>query len=86
VRAPRARYLVVAGSLVDQRGADRPPWSTLLGDALVTAASAAGRPGPAAPALLPDVTVRVCPRINHVALAHRPEVHAEIAGWWDGHG
>jgi pimeloyl-ACP methyl ester carboxylesterase len=88
VRVPRrARYLVVAGSLVDQQDADRPPLvDRLLGDALVTAASAAGRPGTAAPALLPDVTVRVCPRINHVALAHRPEVHAEIAGWWDGHG
>jgi pimeloyl-ACP methyl ester carboxylesterase len=83
----RARYLVVAGSLVDQRDADRPHVvNRLLGDALVTAASAEGRFGDHGPALLPDVTVRLCPKINHIALANRPEVYDEIVGWWDGPG
>jgi pimeloyl-ACP methyl ester carboxylesterase len=78
-RVPRhARFLAVAGSIVTQAHADR-----LLGDALVTAASAHGRPGDGEPGLIPGVEVRVCPRINHVALAGRPEVYDEIAGWWD---
>jgi triacylglycerol lipase len=78
VRTPRrARVLAVAGSLVDQQDGDRPPAvNRLLGDALVTAASAHGGLGD-------DLTVRLCPRINHVALAARPEVYDEIVGWWD---
>ena len=85
VRAPRhARVLAVAGSLVDQRDADRPATvNRLLGDALVTAASAHGHLGDGAPALLPHATVRLCPKINHIALACRREVYDEIAAWWD---
>jgi pimeloyl-ACP methyl ester carboxylesterase len=85
VRVPRqARFLAVAGSLVDQADADRPPTvNRLLGDALVTAHSAHGRFGDDEPALFPDVAVRVCPKINHIALAGRPEVYDEIARWWD---
>ena len=79
VRIPgRARFLAVAGSLVTQRDADR-----LLGDALVTAASAHGRLGDDAPGLIPDAEVRVCAGINHIALACRPEVYDMVAGWWD---
>jgi triacylglycerol lipase len=85
VRAPRrARVLAVAGSLVDQRDVDRPATvNRLLGDALVTATSAHGQLGDDTPALLPDATVRLCPKINHIALACRREVYDEIAAWWD---
>lgn len=86
VRVPRrARYLVVAGSLVGRQDADDPGLvDRLLGDALVTTTSAHGLPGEGEPALFPNRTVRLCPRINHVALANHPAVLAEIAGWWDG--
>jgi triacylglycerol lipase len=85
VRVPRrARVLAVAGSLVDQRDDDRPATvNRLLGDALVTARSAHGRLGDDAAALFPDVALRLCPRINHIALAARPEVYQEIVEWWD---
>ncbi|MGZ4763661.1 MAG: esterase/lipase family protein [Ilumatobacteraceae bacterium] len=83
VRVPRhAEYLVVAGSIADDRDADRPhPINRLLGDALVTAPSAEGRHGDE-PALFPNATVRLCPKIHHIALAHRSEVYDEIAAWW----
>jgi triacylglycerol lipase len=81
----RAEYLVVAGSLVG-------PWmpggpaliDRLVGDPLVTPASAAGRIGDAEPDLFPNVTVRLRPRINHLALANSPEVYEEITNWWEG--
>jgi pimeloyl-ACP methyl ester carboxylesterase len=84
----RADYLVIAGSLVGQPDADRPPLvNRVLGDALVTASSAHGLLGAEEPALFRKVTVRLCPRVNHVALANRPEVYDEIISWWDGsHG
>lgn len=86
VRVPRrARYLVVAGSLVGQDDVDNPGLvGRLLGDALVTATSAQGLLGEGEPALFPNVTVRLCPRINHVALANHPAVQAEILEWWNG--
>jgi triacylglycerol lipase len=82
VRVPRhAKFLVIAGSLVGQPDLDRPPLvNRLLGDALVTAASAHGEVGE--PALFPKVTVRLCPKVNHAALANRPEVYDEIIDWW----
>jgi triacylglycerol lipase len=78
VRLPRrSRVLAVAGSLVDQRDPERPSTvNRLLGDALVTAPSAHGQLGD-------GVTVRLCPKINHIALANRREVYDEIAAWWD---
>ena len=84
VRVPRhAEYLVIAGSLADERGADGPhPINRLLGDALVTASSAQGRPIDDEPALFPNATVRLCPKVNHIALAHRSEVYDEITTWW----
>jgi pimeloyl-ACP methyl ester carboxylesterase len=79
---PRADYLVVAGSLAGQPDADRPPLvNRLLGDALVTAPSAHGQVGE--PALFRNATVRLCPKVNHVALANRPEVYDEVIDWWD---
>jgi triacylglycerol lipase len=85
VRAPRpARFLTVAGSLLHERDACRPSAvNRLLGDALVTAVSAHGLLGDDGPALFPDGAVRLCPKINHVALASRPEVYDEIVKWWD---
>jgi pimeloyl-ACP methyl ester carboxylesterase len=86
MRVPRrAEYLVVAGSLAVQQDADRPHVvNRLLGDALVTASSAEGRIGNDEPALFPNVTVRLCPKVNHIALANRPEVYDEITTWWNG--
>jgi pimeloyl-ACP methyl ester carboxylesterase len=86
VCVPRhAEYLAVAGSLADERdgdgGSDR--LTRLLGDALVTVPSAQGRLGEDEPSLFPHATVRLCPRINHIALANRPEVYEEIANWWN---
>ena len=87
VRVPtRARILAVAGSLItEEDGPGQPshPVNRLLGDALVTAPSAAGHLGDEAPPLLPGATVRHCPRISHVALANRAEVYGLISEWWD---
>ncbi len=85
VRVPRrAKYLAIAGSLAGERDADGPhPVNRLLGDALVTASSAEGRLGSDEPGLFPNATVRLCPKINHVALANRPEVYDEITKWWN---
>lgn len=87
VHVPRhARYLAIAGSLLDdgERPSDTPhPVNRLLGDALVTAPSAAGHLGEDIPAILPNATIRLCPRISHVALANRPEVYDLINAWWD---
>ena len=85
VRLPRhADYLAIAGSLADEPDADGPhPVNRLLGDALVTASSAHGRLGNDEPALFPNATIRLCPKINHIALANRPEVYDEITTWWN---
>jgi hypothetical protein len=32
--------------------------------------------------LFPGATVRLFPRMTHVALANRPEVYAAIDDWW----
>jgi triacylglycerol lipase len=84
VRVPRdAEYLAIAGSLVDERTPDgHHPVNRLLGDALVTAPSAHGRLGNEEPALFPNATICLCPKINHVALANRPEIYGEITKWW----
>jgi triacylglycerol lipase len=85
VHVPRhAEYLAIAGSLANERDADGShPVNRLLGDALVTASSAAGRLSNDDPALFPNATIRLCPRINHIALANRPEVYDEILNWWN---
>ena len=85
VRVPRhAAYLAIAGSLTDEGDDDGPRRvNRLLGDALVTAPSAQGRPGDGGPALFPNATVRLCPKINHIALANSPAVYDEITTWWN---
>ena len=81
---PHADYLAIAGSLADQRDAGGPhPVNRLLGDALVTAPSAHGRLDNDDPALFPNATVRLCPKINHIALTNRTEVYDEISNWWN---
>jgi triacylglycerol lipase len=84
-RVPRhAEYLAIAGSLAGERNADGLHLvNRLLGDALVTAPSAEGRPNNDEPALFPSATVRLCPKINHIALANRREVYDEITKWWN---
>ncbi len=84
VRVPRhAEYLIIAGSLADERDTSGPnPINRLFGDALVTAPSAEGRLVDE-PALFPDATVRLCPKVHHIALAHRSEVYDEITNWWN---
>jgi pimeloyl-ACP methyl ester carboxylesterase len=85
VRAPRrAAYLVVAGSLAGQVAVDRPHLvDRLLGDPLVTPSSAAGVVGgDASGGLFPNPSVRICPRVDHIALANSPEVYDEIGRWW----
>jgi triacylglycerol lipase len=85
VCVPRhAEYLAIAGSLADEWDADGPhPVNRILGDALVTAPSAQGRLGNDEPTLFPNATIRLCPKINHIALANRPEVYDEITNWWN---
>jgi pimeloyl-ACP methyl ester carboxylesterase len=80
----RAAYLVVAGSLASQMATDPPRLvDRVLGDPLVTPSSAAGDLGGGAPGLFPNLSVRVCPRVNHIALANSPEVYDQIASWWN---
>jgi pimeloyl-ACP methyl ester carboxylesterase len=76
----RAAYLVIAGGVAADPAH---PLTQVFGDAFVSTPSASGSLGGAAgQGLFPGATVRVFPRMNHVALAHRPEVYAEIDRWW----
>jgi pimeloyl-ACP methyl ester carboxylesterase len=75
-----ADYLVIAGAVTTD---PEHPLTRLFGDALVTPSSAAGTISQSTgQALFPGSTLRVFPRMNHVSLAHRPEVYAEIDRWW----
>ena len=76
----RAAYLIIAGGV----GADADhPLTQVFGDAFVTPSSASGALGDMADEVLfPGSTVRLFPKMNHIALAHRPEVYAEIDRWW----
>jgi pimeloyl-ACP methyl ester carboxylesterase len=77
LRLRRARVLVVVGSLTAD---PEHPVARRLGDALVTASSAAGIADD--DELLPRATVRTFPKVTHNALAHHPEVYAAIRDWW----
>jgi pimeloyl-ACP methyl ester carboxylesterase len=79
-RPPRADHLVIAGSVT----ADPEHWvTTVIGDALVTPSSAAGRAELAnGNELLPGAALRLFPKITHLALAHRPDVYGAIDAWW----
>jgi triacylglycerol lipase len=76
----RADYLIIAGGVT---GDPAYPLTRVFGDALVTPSSASGTINETADhVLFPGSTMRVFPKMNHIALAHRPEVYAEIDGWW----
>jgi hypothetical protein len=76
----RADYLIIAGGV---GGDPDHPLTQVFGDAFVTPSSALGALGGTADEVLfPGSTVRLFPNMNHVALAHRPEVYAEIDRWW----
>jgi hypothetical protein len=77
----RATFLAIAGSLAHDRSDNVHPVNRLLGDALVSTSSAHGRAGERS-VLLPHATLRLCPRVNHIALAHHPEVYDQISAWW----
>jgi pimeloyl-ACP methyl ester carboxylesterase len=76
----RAAYLTIAGGIA---GDDDHPLTQVFGDAFVTPSSASGALSAVADdVLFPGSTLRLFPKMNHVALAHRPEVYAEIDRWW----
>lgn len=77
---PRAAYLIVAGSVTaDPDHAV----ARVLGDALVTPASATGVTDDVdGGALFPGATVRVFPGLTHLAMASHPDVFAAIEAWW----
>ena len=74
----RARYLIVAGSVTADPAH---PVTLVLGDALVTPSSASGTLDVGA-GLFPGATVRMFPKVTHIALANRPEVYDAINRWW----
>ncbi len=76
-RLRRADHLVIAGTLTAD---PEHPVARLIGDALVTSASANGRVGD--DELFPGATTRLFPRVGHNALAHHPDVYEAITGWW----
>ena len=79
-RPRRAAYLVIAGSVTAD---PEHPLARVIGDALVTSSSAAGLVDEAAGTeLFPGATVQVFPGVNHLALAHHPDVYEAIDAWW----
>jgi triacylglycerol lipase len=76
----RAAYLIIAGSVTAYPDH---PLARVIGDLLVTASSAAGTLGETTgQGLFPGATVRMFPKVTHIALAHRREVYDEIDRWW----
>jgi pimeloyl-ACP methyl ester carboxylesterase len=84
----RARHLIVVGSLTADPDH---PIARVMGDALVTSASATGMIDAAADgdehavavALFPDATVCLLPRMAHNTLIAHDDVYREIDQWWD---
>jgi triacylglycerol lipase len=83
-----ARHLIVVGSLTADPDH---PIARVMGDALVTSASATGvvdtvtdgDEQAVALALFPDATVCVLPRMAHNTLIAHDDVYREIEQWWD---
>ena len=74
---PQSAHYLVAGSL----GAD-PRLALLFGDAIVPIASAThARRNAAASELLPASRIKVLPGMSHLALAHHPDVYAQLKTW-----
>lgn len=76
-RLRRANHLVVAGSVTAD---PEHRVSQMIGDALVTSASAAGLVDSGE--LFPNAEVHMFPKLTHNKLAHNQEVYAAIADWW----
>jgi triacylglycerol lipase len=76
----RAAYLIIAGEVTADPAH---PLARVFGDALVTASSASGILSESTgEGLFPGSTVRLFPKVTHMALAHRPEIYHEIDRWW----
>jgi len=76
----RAAYLIIAGGVSVDPGR---PLARVLGDALVTTSSASGTLSETTgEGLFPGSTLRLFPKVTHIALAHMPEVYDEINRWW----
>ncbi len=76
----RAGYLIIAGSVTADPDH---PLTRVIGDALVTPSSASGTlGGQSGGGLFPGATVRLFPKVTHIALASRPEIYDAIDGWW----
>jgi triacylglycerol lipase len=74
---PQIRHHLIASTIV----AD-PRLALLFGDVLVPLRSATGRARPPdRSALFPQEHVRVLPRLDHLRLAHEPEVYAHLRAW-----
>ncbi len=74
---PHIRHHLVAATLVDD-----PHFALLFGDALVTVDSAMGQArAHHRSAIFPQEHVRVLPSLDHLSLAHHPEVYAAVRGW-----
>jgi hypothetical protein len=76
---PRARYLVVAGSVAAD---PEHPLARMIGDGLVTSTSAAGLAARSGGREVGEATVRTFPKVTHIALANRPDVYEAIDAWW----
>jgi pimeloyl-ACP methyl ester carboxylesterase len=76
-RLRRADHLVIVGTVTPD---PEHPLAKLIGDALVTSASASGRSPDGD--LFPRATTRTFPGIAHNALAHHPDVYQAITDWW----
>lgn len=71
---PHIRHHLVAATLMDE-----PHLALLFGDALVPLDSAAGRAEPRhRSAIFPQDQVRVLPALDHLRLAHHPDVYAVV--------
>jgi len=77
IRLRRADYLVIAGSVTADH---EHPVARVIGDALVTSASAAGRSDDGE--LFAGATTRMFSKVTHNALAHHPDVYDAILDWW----
>jgi pimeloyl-ACP methyl ester carboxylesterase len=74
---PHIRHHLIAGTLVDQIH-----FAVLFGDVLVPLDSAIGRAQPGhRSAIFPKEHVRVLPGMDHLSLAHHPDVYAIIRGF-----
>jgi len=68
---------VIAGSVTADH---EHPVARVIGDALVTSASAAGRSDDGE--LFAGATTRMFSKVTHNALAHHPDVYDAILDWW----